>query len=691
MRNEGGFLLTTQPGKKPNRLANEKSPYLLQHAYNPVDWYLWGNEAFTKAKEEDKPIFLSIGYSTCHWCHVMERESFEDPEVAELLNKYFVSIKVDREERPDIDSIYMNVCQMLTGQGGWPLNVFLTPDQKPFYAGTYFPKESMYGRPGMIDIIPHLYKEYRTNPEKIAETAEQITAGLKEQTAVNEEKALDRDVIHRAYQQIAGQFDEEFGGFGAEPKFPMPHQLMFLLSYHSWSGEEKAYEMAAKTMHAMADGGIRDHIGGGFARYSTDRYWLVPHFEKMLYDNALLLYVISSLYQVDREPGWKSLAEEMFSFIQREMTGEQGEFYSAIDADSEGVEGKYYVWPYDEVLDILGEERGELFCEIFDLSEEGNFEGKNIPHLIHTELEAVARLYGYSDEDVHQFIHESKRALLDAREKRTYPHLDDKVLTSWNALMIAALAKAGAVFGESKYVHAAQKAMRFMEDHLWKEDKLYARYREGDVKYPAYLDDYAFLLWGCIELFEAGQNPAYLEKAQKLSDAMFAEFWDGENGGFYFTAKSGESLIVREKPLFDQAMPSGNSVAAFQLWRLAKITGDEQLQKRLDQLFAAFSGDIRRFPSGPVYMLQALMAKFDGGSEVFVSGEDPDKRKAYLQHFFSKHKPFDVIAEIPPAQKAPFEAWEEKRISGKPFALFVCRQHACQRPVYSLDEALEME
>lgn len=682
------YLSEDRHSQEYNWLVLSNSPYLKQHERNPVNWLEWSPEAFQKAKRENKPVFVSIGYSTCHWCHVMARESFEDEEVAELLNQYFISIKVDREERPDIDSIYMNVCQMLTGHGGWPLNVFLTPEQKPFYAGTYFPKQSMYGRPGMIDIIPHLYSQYRNNPEKVAETAEQITSGLKEQTAVNEESTIERDIIHRAYQQIAGQFDEEFGGFGTEPKFPMPHQLMFLLAYYSWSGEKKAYEMAAKTMHAMADGGIRDHIGGGFSRYSTDRFWLVPHFEKMLYDNALLLYVTASLYQIDKESRWQTIAEEIFTFIQREMTSKEGAFYSAIDADSEGVEGKYYVWSFDEVMDILGEEKGELFCEIYDLSEEGNFEGKNIPHLIQTELEAIGKLYGYSVGELREFIKESKNVLFHARKRRTYPHMDDKVLTGWNAQMIAALAKAGAVFGEVKYFDAANKAIRFIEENLWKEDKLFARYREGDVKYQGYLDDYACLLWSYIELFEAGQNPDHLQKALKISKMLFDEFWDAENGGFYFTANNGEPLIVREKQLFDQALPSGNSIAAFQLWKLAKITGDQELQKQLDQLLAAFTGDISQFPSGPIYMLQALMAKFDGGSEIFVSGNDGVKRKAYLNKHFSTFKPFSVIVELAPEQNAPYKEWGEKQVSDRPFVLSICRQYTCSRPVYSLNEAL---
>jgi uncharacterized protein len=676
--------------KKPNRLIAEKSPYLLQHAYNPVDWYAWSDEAFEKAKKENKPLFVSIGYSTCHWCHVMERESFEDKEVADLLNQYFVSIKVDREERPDIDSIYMTVCQMLTGQGGWPLNVFLTPDQKPFYAGTYFPKISQYGRPGMMDVLPQLHNKYKQERENIEAIANKITISLNERTAVNSGTDISENTLHKAYQQITQNFDDFFGGFGQAPKFPMPHQLLFLLRYSYWTGTDLANKMVETTLHSMADGGIYDHIGGGFSRYSTDNMWLVPHFEKMLYDNALLLYVLAESFQMTHDERWKDLSYEVFQFIKREMTNNEGGFYSAIDADSEGVEGKYYVWTKTEIINILDYELGEIFCEAYDISDEGNFEGFNIPNLIDTDLEEISTNRNEPVVEIVKKLKEAKEILRVEREKRIYPHLDDKILTSWNALMVAALAKAAAVFNDSAFLETARKGLTFIEQKLWKNQDLYARYRDGEVKFHAYLDDYAFLLWAYIEIFETENNEEDLQQAIKIKKMMFERFWDHENGGFYFTSLDAESLILREKQGYDGALPSGNSVAALQLWRLAKLTEDMDLQHKVDSLLASFQQDIGVYPNGMLYMLQTVMAKYAGGKEVVVSGSDDVKKKEFIKRYRTSFHPFDIfiIADSHHLRLEELKVWKDKLESKSEFVMYVCEQYTCKNPIYTLEEAL---
>lgn len=675
--------------KKANRLIHEKSPYLLQHAYNPVDWYPWGEEAFEKAKKENRPVFVSIGYSTCHWCHVMERESFEDQEVADLLNQHFVSIKVDREERPDIDSIYMTVCQMLTGQGGWPLNVFLTPDQKPFYAGTYFPKTSHYGRPGMMDVLPQLHEKYQEERENLENIADKITSSLKERVTFHTGNEISENVIHKAYQEIAQSFDGIFGGFGQAPKFPMPHQLLFLLRYYHWTGTEMALSMVEKTLEGMAKGGIYDHIGGGFARYSTDNMWLVPHFEKMLYDNALLLYVLAESYQATHNENWKRISYEVFEFIKREMTNVDGGFYSAIDADSEGVEGKYYVWSQTEVLNILDFELGELFCEAYDISDEGNFEGYSIPNMIQTNLEKLANNRGMSTEDVFKKLNNAKTVLLIEREKRVYPHLDDKILTSWNALMIAALAKAGMAFHEPQFLEYARKGLNFIEEKLWKDNQFYARYRDGEVKFKAYIDDYAFLLWAYLEMYEAEHKTHDMQQAIKMKDIMLKDFWDNQSGGFYFTSTDSESLIHREKQGFDGALPSGNSVAALQLWRLAKLTEDTDLQESVDKLLASFEQDASMYPHGMLHMLQSVMAKYAGGKEVVVSGKNDNNRKEFVTLFQGSYHPFDIlmIAVLEKLNLEELQVWKDKIDEKHDFALYVCEQYSCKNPIYTIEEA----
>lgn len=572
--------------RKPNNLIKEKSPYLLQHAYNPINWYSWGEEAFKKAKEEDKPIFLSIGYSTCHWCHVMERESFEDYEVAEYMNKYFIAIKVDREERPDIDSVYMTVCQSLTGHGGWPLTIVMTPDQKPFYAGTYFPKNSRYNLPGLMDVLKTVVVQWKDNRKNILSASSNIESHLNDYYNIKtSEKKLNKDILDRAYRQFWDYFDQRDGGFGESPKFPTPHNLIYLLRYYKVTGQKPALEMVEKTLDSMYKGGIFDHIGYGFSRYSTDRYWLVPHFEKMLYDNALLIMAYLEGYEVTKKEYYRSIAKKVIEYVFRELTSPEGGFYSAEDADSEGEEGKYYVFNPLEIIDILGEKEGEYFNRYFDITVSGNFEGKNIPNLIKN------REFNIENETINNL----RERVLEYRSKRTRLHKDDKILTSWNGLMIAALGRAYKVIGDEKYLNMAEKAVNFIYDNLFNsKGRLLARYREGEALYNGYLDDYAFLVWGLLELYEGSYNIDYLKRAINLNREMISLFWDEKNKGFYLYGEDSEQLIARPKEIYDGAIPSGNSVAACNLIKLARMTGevkiDEIASQQLNFIYSAIEG-----------------------------------------------------------------------------------------------------
>ncbi len=613
----------------------------------------------------------------------MERESFEDPEVAELLNQYFVAIKVDREERPDIDSVYMTVCQMMTGQGGWPLTVFLTPDKKPFYAGTYFPKNSQYGRPGMMDILPQLHQAYHQDPDRIADIGSRLVEALKEEAGRKSEGEVTEEAVHKGFQQLAAKFDSLYGGFGEAPKFPSPHQLLFLFRYYHMTGKESALKMAEKTLDTMAAGGIYDHIGGGFSRYSTDGMWLVPHFEKMLYDNALLMYAYTEAYQITKNERYRRIVLEIADFVAREMTHPEGGFYSAIDADSEGEEGKFYVWSKEEIMDVLGEETGTIFSELYHVTDQGNFEGKNILHLLQTDLETIAANHELSIEELENLMSKPKQLLFQAREKRVKPHVDDKVLTSWNGLMIAALAKAGSVFDHPGLLSQARKAMAFLEKYVWKEKKLMARFREGEAKYRGYLDDYAFLLWGSLELFLAEDDLRMLSLAIELKNALFERFWD-EKGGFFFTDCDGEELLVREKPGYDGAYPSGNSVAAYQLWRLAKLTGDMELMKRVEMCVRSFSKELNAFPVSMLYMLEAAMALFAQGREVIVIGSNGLEKEAVLRRCREQFLPFDVWSGHRPE-------WLEGAAKQKETDLlvFICGNQACKMPMEDLSTALK--
>lgn len=667
----------------PNRLIHEKSPYLLQHAYNPVEWYPWSEEAFKKAKIENRPIFLSIGYSTCHWCHVMAHESFEDVEVAKQLNDFFVSIKVDREERPDIDHIYMNVCQVLTGSGGWPLSIFMTPDKKPFYAGTYFPKEDRMGMAGFLSLLESVKNAWSENREYLTKSGNEVTKAIEDSRISGGEKKLNFNFIEAAFKVFQYEFDSFYGGFGNAPKFPTPHSLGFLLRYWYKTKNDFALKMVEKTLISMYKGGIFDHIGFGFSRYSTDRKWLVPHFEKMLYDNALLAIAFLETYQITKKEEYEKAAQQLFTYILRDMTSKEGGFYSAEDADSEGEEGKFYLWTYEEVLNILGKENGEKYCNYFNITERGNFEGKNIPNVIDTNTE---------NEDF-DFVNWCREKLFEYRNSRIHPSKDDKILTSWNGLMIAAMAIGGRVLQKSEYIEAAEKSVNFILNKLVREDgRLFARYRDEESAIPAYVDDYVFLIWGLIELYETTYKPEHLKKALELNQELLKYFWDDKDGGLFLYGSDSEQLITRPKEIYDGAIPSGNSVAAVNFIRLARLTGDYQLEEKAEILITAFSSHIKEYPKGYSFALIALMFLQEKSKEIVIVSERDDegtKEMISVIHrdfnpfitsilYNKKHCEIEKIANISP---------EYRSIDGKATA-YICENFQCKAPTTDIREIM---
>lgn len=690
--------------KNHNRLIHEKSPYLLQHAHNPVDWYAWGPEAFEKARKENKPIFLSIGYSTCHWCHVMAHESFEDPEVARLLNEVFVCIKVDREERPDIDNIYMRVCQMMTGSGGWPLTILMTPDKKPFFAGTYIPKESRHGRSGMLDLIPRIKEVWDTQHDDILKSADQITARLKQLSQGSTGDELDKSTLKTAYEQLSGRFSEQYGGFGNAPKFPSSQNLLFLLRYWQSTDDEKALRMVVKTLQSMQEGGIYDHIGFGFHRYSTDSHWLVPHFEKMLYDQAMLSIAYIEAYQATGKEEFKETAKEIFTYVLRDMTDPKGGFYSAEDADSEGVEGKFYVWTEDEIRQILKGEEADLIINVFNVKKSGNFRdeasgkntGANILHLEKT-LTEVAFKNKTSVDELKERVETARQKLFTARNKRIHPHKDDKILTDWNGLMIAALAKGAQVCNEPEYADAAKRAADFILTDMRRQDgRILHRYRDGHAAILANVDDYAFLIWGLLELYETIFDVHYLQTALDLNNEMIKHFWDEQDGGFYFTADDAEELIVRQKEIYDGAIPSGNSVAVLNLFRLARITADSDLEDKANKIMLAFSKDVSSVPSGYSQMMVALDFGIGPSYEIVIVGNPQAKDTKEMLNALRKHFiPNKVVLLRPSDQEAPdiirlakFTEYQSS-LDGKATA-YVCLDYACKMPVTDAEEMLKL-
>lgn len=680
-----------------NHLIHEKSPYLLQHAHNPVNWYPWGDRAFQKARETNKPVFLSIGYATCHWCHVMAHESFEDDTVARLLNQHFVSIKVDREERPDIDKIYMSVCQAMTGHGGWPLSVFITPEGKPFFSGTYFPKSSRMGMPGFVDVLEKIHQIWTQDPARILESADQITQAIQpNEEAAPSDISPDMKALENGYGQLHQAFDSKWGGFGGAPKFPTPHNLTFLLRWHIHDPASHALEMAEQTLTAMRRGGMFDQIGFGFHRYSVDEKWLVPHFEKMLYDQALLAMAYVEARLLTRNAAFETVAREIFTYVLRDMTDPAGGFYSAEDADSEGVEGRFYVWTPGEVKHVLGDDVGDLYCRFYDISEGGNFEdGQSIPHISRT-LEAFSRHEGMDADVLRGLMEDARAKLFEARAKRVHPLKDDKVLTSWNGLMIAALAKASAAFGESRYHEAATRAARFILTHLRDESgRLLRRYRKGEPAHPAYLDDYAFMIWGLIELYEATFDPDHLDQALSLNEEMVRLFWDEAHGGFHFTGEGNEALITRSKEIYDGATPSGNSIAALNLLRLGRMTGDVALEIRAEQLIQAFWGQVVKQPMAYTQFLSAVDFLLGPTQEIVISG-DPNGETTHrmIQTVRKPFFPNKVVLCRPNGESgdriSALAPYVEKMgpVDGNS-ATYVCEKFACRAPITDVQQLKE--
>ena len=660
-----------------NRLGKEKSPYLLQHKDNPVDWYPWGEEAFAKAKKEDKPVFLSIGYSTCHWCHVMAHESFEDEEVAELLNRDFVCIKVDREERPDVDAVYMSVCQALTGSGGWPLTVFMTAEQTPFFAGTYFPKRGRYGQYGLMELLERISYLWQHERQQLLDAGSEIAH------VVNQNHAPDRQepsplLVETAYHQLLRRFDPQWGGFGGAPKFPAPHNLLFLLRYGKSAQEQEALDMATETLEAMAHGGIHDHIGGGFSRYSTDEKWLVPHFEKMLYDNALLLMAYVTAFQHTKNTFFADVAYRTADYILRELTDEQGGFCCGQDADSDGVEGKYYVFTPEEVREVLGEADGAVFCRLYDITDSGNFEGKSIPHRIGAEAE------GWGREDPRL------QKLYGCRLHRTQLHKDDKVLLSWNGWTIMALVRAGQALGEKRYLDAAMKAQRFICSEMRDEnDRLYLRWREGEAAHAGQLEDYAVYALALLELYRATFDAAFLQEAITRAEQMVTLFEDGEAGGFFMTAADSERLIARPKETYDGAIPSGNSAAAMVLQRLAALTGESKWQSAAARQLDFLAASIAQYPAGSTYGVLAMMEALYPHRELICTVKDglPEELERYLAE-----EPADAVQILLKTENsaavlrqcAPFT--QSYPIPETGAVYYLCENGACKRPVRSFSK-----
>ena len=686
-------LETSGLGTEKNRLDGEKSHYLLQHADNPVDWYPWGAEAFAKAKREDKPIFLSIGYSTCHWCHVMAHESFEDEEVGRMLNESFVAIKVDREERPDVDMVYMAVCQALTLKGGWPLSVFMTPDAKPFYAGTYFPKNGRMGMPGFMEIIGHIANAWANDRGPLLEASEKITQGIQPRPSSGSMADLGLDTLKKGYDQLAQAFDPKWGGFGSAPKFPTPHNLTFLLRWHRRNGEANALQMVEKTLDGMRNGGIFDHIGYGFCRYSVDERWLVPHFEKMLYDQAMLTMAYTEAHQATGEARHGAVAAEILAYVLRDMTAPEGGFYTAEDADSEGEEGLFYVWTPTEIKEHLGKDLGDLFCRFYDVGPHGNFEdGRSILHT-RIPLENFAAQENIEVAELKSLFEDARERLFAEREKRIHPLKDDKILTSWNGLMIAAMAKAYQALGDQAYVDAAQAAAGFISNNLKKDGhRLFRRYRDGEVAYPGYLDDYSNFIWGLIELYEATFETGYLEEAINLNHTMIDLFWDKTHDGFFYSGKENEVLIKQSKEIYDGAIPSSNSVAALNLVRLGHITGDRDLVNRAEQLTGAFAKRIKAYPSAYTQFLAALDFIIGPSHEiVIVESQNGKNSKSIVEAIHRQFVPNKVLLLRPADRRqdriaalAPFI--RELESQGDRPAVHICEQQSCQRTVTEVDQ-----
>ena len=678
-----------------NKLKDEKSPYLLQHADNPVHWYPWGESAFEKARKEDKPVFLSIGYATCHWCHVMAHESFEDEGVAELMNRAFVNIKVDREERPDIDNTYMTVCQMITGQGGWPLTIIMTPDKEPFYAATYLPRHSLSNRIGMYDLVPAIEKAWKEDRDRIMESVDRIKKGFSKSLELGRsEGSLPADIHQKAFISLKNRYDEVHGGFGGSPKFPSPHNLSFLHHYSRLSGDKKALEMTRHTLEQMRLGGIWDHIGGGFHRYSTDERWLLPHFEKMLYDQALLLRSYAEVFKLTHKNLFRKTSEEIVQYLDECLTSQEGGFYSAEDADSEGEEGTFYVWRKSEIGNILESDDAALFCKLFGIRDDGNYydeatrqkTGANIPHL----SEPIPEKLKNKVQGLFKKLHAE-------RAKRERPLLDDKILTDWNGLMIGSLARAGVLLKNPSFIERAKKACSFVIDRLYDPNEnggLLHRYRDGDAAIPGMADDYAFFIHGLIELYQATFNPDYLERAIGLQKEFQRDFYDAKHGGFFFTSGESEELLGRQKEIYDGAIPSSNSMSAMNGFMLSRLTGNMEFERGSEEILKAFSEQIADAPAGYTHAIHARMLMKSESREIVICTEKRDEGCENFIRICREHAPpgssillktegtMQMLSRVAPFTKSyPV---------GRGISVYVCSGFACRAPVSTAGELIDI-
>ena len=681
--------------KHTNRLINETSPYLLQHAHNPVDWYPWGEEALAHAKQEDKPILLSIGYAACHWCHVMEHESFENEQIAAVMNEHFINIKVDREERPDLDEIYMNAVQMLTGQGGWPMTMFLTPALKPFYGGTYFPPDNRYGRPGFPRVLLGVAEAYRERPDAVEQQANQMITNLNQLSAMEGHgHQLTADMLDRAYQDYLSRFDHHEGGFGSAPKFPPSMGLLLLLRHWHRTGNPNALNMVEVTLEKMARGGMYDQLGGGFHRYSVDERWLVPHFEKMLYDNALLSVAYLEAYQATGKTFYRQIATETLDYVLDEMYDtETGGFYSTQDADSEGVEGKFFVWEPAEVEQLLGEEKAKIFCEYYDITELGNFEHKSILH-VQTPAELFARKLNMDLGDIEEILAEGRRKLFEVRETRIKPGLDDKILTSWNGLMIHSMAMGYQIVGDERYREAAERSSRFVLSELSQDDGLLLRtHRAGKSHLNAYLEDYSYFVAGLIDLYEATFAVEWLQEAERLNQIMIEQFWDETNGGFFFTSENHETLIVRSKTGYDGATPSGVSMAIHNLLRLDKLLNRPDFREKVETTIDLYYHQIEHSPSGSAQMLCELDFLLSTPKEIAIAGQrENEDTQAALAAIHSCYVPNKVLALASDGEDVStfIPLLEGKtQVDGRA-TIYVCENYTCQAPTTDVEELAEL-
>ena len=666
-----------------NRLAQETSPYLLQHAHNPVDWYPWGEEAFAKAKAENKPILLSVGYSACHWCHVMEHESFEDEQIASLMNDLFVNIKVDREERPDVDEIYMNAVQMLTGRGGWPMTLFLTPDAEPFYGGTYFPPVDRHNLPAFPRVLQGVAQAYRDKPGEVTKSSQQILDKLHELSQRQEtSQPLRIETVQNAAARLAEHVDHTHGGLGGAPKFP--NTAVFSLFLRQSAQNAHYLQLTTHTLRKMAEGGVYDHLGGGFHRYSVDERWLVPHFEKMLYDNALLSRLYLEASQASQDPFFRRVVEEILAYVEREMLSPEGGFYSTQDADSEGVEGKFFVWDQEQIMDLLGEDVGQIVCRYYDVTDVGNFEGHNILHPC-LELDQLARLFGRDLDDISDIIQTAKQRLFTVREDRVKPGRDEKILTCWNGLMLSGFAEAYRVLGDPHYLDIARRNAEFILTKLYGDGRLLRSYKDGQAKFNAYLDDYASFTTALLDLYEATSEQPYLDHAVAVSQVLLDRFWDTDQGGFFFTSDDHERLISRSKSAFDGSIPSGNSLAASALLRLFSLTERQDYLDKAEQLLRLFYDAMEQNPFGFSHMLGALDFSLQRPKEIVLVGDAqaPETRQILAQ-INTLYLPNKTVVCLDPQTladgKGPSALDGKVQIDGK-LTVYVCHNFTCSPPV----------